>query len=289
MPVSRRASAYRVGVDILHAIVLGIVQGLTEFLPISSSGHLELVPWLFGWEDFTDPQVGLAFDTALHLGTLVGVIAYLRCDLVPYVRHGVLAVVSPKRADKRVGLQAWLFVVSAIPAGLVGVLFEDNIAVLGAPEWIAMSLIGFGLVLWWADRLRGSRTATEFKLRDALLVGAAQIIALNPGTSRSGITITLARMRGFDRDSAARVSFLMSIPIIGGAVVFQIASLISDGIPEGMLTPMIVGIVASAISGWCAIWGMMRLLRFRSFGPFVAYRVMVGVAVLGLVLAGFRA
>ncbi len=274
--------------DILHAIVLGIVQGLTEFLPISSSGHLELVPWLFGWEDFADPQVGLAFDTALHLGTLVGVVAYLRRELVPYVRNGVLAVVSPKRADKRVGLQAWLFVASAVPAGLVGVIFEDDIAVLGEPVWIAVSLIGFGLVLWWADRLRGSRTSGEFTLADSMLIGLAQILALNPGTSRSGITITMARMRGFDRDAAARVSFLMSIPVIGGAVVFQIASLVSDGIPDGLLAPMIVGIIAAAISGWCAIWGMMRLLRFRSFGPFVMYRVLVGVAVLGLVAAGFR-
>lgn len=274
--------------DILHAIVLGIVQGLTEFLPISSSGHLELVPWLFGWEDFADPQVGLAFDTALHLGTLVGVVAYLRRELVPYVRNGVLTVVSPKRADKRVGLQAWLFVASAVPAGLVGVIFEDDIAVLGEPAWIAVSLIGFGLVLWWADRLRGSRTSGEFTLVDSMLIGLAQVLALNPGTSRSGITITMARMRGFDRDAAARVSFLMSIPVIGGAVVFQIASLVSDGIPDGLLAPMIVGIITAAISGWCAIWGMMRLLRFRSFGPFVTYRVLVGVAVLGLVAAGFR-
>ena len=274
--------------DILHAIVLGIVQGLTEFLPISSSGHLELVPWLFGWEDFADPQVGLAFDTALHLGTLGEVIAYLRRELVPYVRHGVLTVVSPKRADKRVGVQAWLFVASAVPAGLVGVIFEDDIAVLGEPAWIAVSLIGFGLVLWWADRLRGSRPSGDFTLVDSMLIGLAQVLALNPGTSRSGITITMARMRGFDRDAAARVSFLMSIPVIGGAVVFQIASLVSDGIPDGLLAPMIVGIITAAISGWCAIWGMMRLLRFRSFGPFVKYRVLVGVAVLGLVAAGFR-
>lgn len=274
--------------DILHAIVLGIVQGLTEFLPISSSGHLELVPWLFGWEDFADPQVGLAFDTALHLGTLVGVIAYLRRELVPYVRNGVLTMVSPKRADKRVGLQAWLFVASAVPAGLVGVIFEDDIAVLGEPAWIAVSLIGFGLVLWWADRLRGSRPSGDFTFVDSMLIGLAQVLALNPGTSRSGITITMARMRGFDRDAAAHVSFLMSIPVIGGAVVFQIASLVSDGIPDGLLAPMIVGIIAAAISGWCAIWGMMRLLRFRSFGPFVTYRVLVGVAVLGLVAAGFR-
>jgi len=232
--------------------------------------------------------VGLAFDTALHLGTLVGVIAYLRRELVPYVRNGVLTMVSPKRADKRVGLQAWLFVASAVPAGLVGVIFEDDIAVLGEPAWIAVSLIGFGLVLWWADRLRGSRPSGEFTLADSMLIGLAQILALNPGTSRSGITITMARMRGFDRDAAARVSFLMSIPVIGGAVVFQIASLVSDGIPDGLLGPMIVGIIAAAISGWCAIAGMMRLLRFRSFGPFVAYRVLVGIAVLGLVLAGFR-
>ena len=289
MPVGGWLPAYRVGVDILHAIVLGIVQGLTEFLPISSSGHLELVPWLFGWDDFADPQVGLAFDTALHLGTLVGVVAYLRRELVPYVRHGVQMVVAPKRADRRIGRQAWLFVASAIPAGVVGVLFDDDIAVLGEPAWIAVSLIGFGLVLWWADRLRGARTTEGFTLVDTIVIGLAQVLALNPGTSRSGITITLARVRGFDRDSAARVSFLMSIPVIAGAVVFQIGSLIADGIPDGLLLPMIIGIVTAGISGWCAIWGMMRLLRFRSFGPFVLYRVMLGIAVLGLVAAGFRA
>jgi undecaprenyl-diphosphatase len=276
-------------VPILHAIVLGIVQGLTEFLPISSSGHLELVPWLFGWDDFADPSVATAFDTALHLGTLVAVIIYLRAELVPYVRHGALLVLAPKRCDKRVGRRAWWFVASAVPAGIAGVVAEDWISErLGEPFLIAVTLILFGLVLLWADRLPGRRDAEGFGALDAALIGLAQVLSLNPGTSRAGITITLARVRGFTRDAAARVSFLMSVPIIAGAVVFQLGSLFADGIPEGLLVPMIVGIVAAGISGWFAMWGMIRLLRTRAFTGFVVYRVIVGLGVLGLLATNFR-
>ena len=274
---------------ILHAIILGIVQGLTEFLPISSSGHLELVPWLFGWNDFADESVAMAFDTALHLGTLVAVVVYLRAELVPYVRHGALLVLSPKRCDKKVGRRAWWFVASAIPAGLAGVVGEEWISEdLGEPLLIAVTLIVFGLVLLWADRLPGRRDADGFGAVDALMIGLAQVLALNPGTSRAGITITLARVRGFTRDAAARVSFLMSVPIIAGAVAFQLGSLFADGIPEGLLVPMIVGIVTAGISGWFAMWGMIRLLRTRAFTGFVVYRVIVGVAVLGLLATSFR-
>ena len=273
----------------MHAIVLGIVQGLTEFLPISSSGHLALVPWLFGWNDFDDASIATAFDTALHLGTLIAVVIYLRAELVPYVRHGALLVLSPGRCDKKVGRRAWWFAASAIPAGLVGVVGEDWISEdLGEPFLIAVTLIAFGLVLLWADRLPGRRDADGFGALDALIIGLAQVLSLNPGTSRAGITITLARVRGFSRDAAARVSFLMSVPIIAGAVVFQLGSLFADGIPEGLLLPMIVGIVTAGISGWFAMWGMIRLLRTRAFTGFVVYRVVLGVTVLGLLATNFR-
>ena len=275
--------------SLFHAIVLGLVQGLTEFLPISSSGHLILVPWLFGWNDFNDIEIQRAFDTALHLGTLVAVLFYLRSDLVPYVREGIKVVVAPNKANKTVGRRAWMFVLSAVPAGIAGALAESWITEkLGTPALIAISLMLFGVVLVWADRQTGTRDMESFTTRDALLIGAAQVLALNPGTSRSGITITAARKFGFSRDAAARVSFLMSVPVIGGAVLLKLTKLAKDGIPEGLLTPMIVGIIASGISGWIAMWGMIRLLRSRSFTPFVMYRFVVGIGVLSILATSIR-
>ena len=275
--------------SIFHAIVLGLVQGLTEFLPISSSGHLILAPWLFGWNDFNDIEIQRAFDAALHLGTLVAVLFYLRADLIPYVREGIKVVVAPKKANKTIGRRAWMFVLSAVPAGITGALAESWITEkLGTPALIAISLMLFGVVLVWADRQTGTRDLDSFSTRDALLIGAAQVLALNPGTSRSGITITAARKFGFSRDAAARVSFLMSVPVIGGAVLLKLTKLASDGIPDGLLVPMIVGIVSAGISGWIAMWGMIRLLRSRSFTPFVMYRFVVGIGVLSLLATSFR-
>ena len=275
--------------SLFHAIVLGLVQGLTEFLPISSSGHLILAPWLFGWNDFNDIEIQRAFDAALHLGTLVSVLFYLRSDLVPYVREGFKVVIAPKKANKTIGRRAWMFVLSAVPAGIAGALAESWITEkLGTPALIAISLMLFGVVLVWADRQTGTRDLDSFTTRDALLIGAAQVLALNPGTSRSGITITAARTFGFSRDAAARASFLMSVPVIGGAVLLKLTKLANDGIPEGLLTPMIVGIIASGISGWIAMWGMIRLLRSRSFTPFVMYRFVVGISVLSILATSFR-
>ena len=275
--------------SIFHAIVLGLVQGLTEFLPISSSGHLILAPWLFGWNDFNDIEIQRAFDAALHLGTLVAVLFYLRADLIPYVREGIKVVVAPKKANKTIGRRAWMFVLSAVPAGIAGALAENWITEkLGTPALIAISLMLFGVVLVWADRQTGTRDLDSFSKRDALLIGAAQVLALNPGTSRSGITITAARKFGFSRDAAARVSFLMSVPVIGGAVLLKLTKLASDGIPDGLIIPMIVGIVSAGISGWIAMWGMIRLLRSRSFTPFVMYRFVVGISVLSILATSFR-
>lgn len=281
--VERRA------VPIFHAIVLGLVQGLTEFLPISSSGHLILVPWLFGWDDFDSASVKKSFDVALHLGTLVAVVAYFWRDLVVYVREGLALLVTRQRPGGPEGRLAWLFLLATIPAAAVGALFEEVIdEQLGTPLIIAVSLIVFGLLLEWSDRIPGRRRVESFRSRDAVIVGAAQALALNPGTSRSGITMTGARWIGFDRDAAVRISFLMSIPVIAGAVVFKMTGLISDGIPDGLLAPMLVGIVTSGISGWFAVWGTLRLVRTRSFRPFVVYRVVLGVFVLVLLATGVR-
>lgn len=275
---------------IIHAIVLGLVQGLAEFLPISSSGHLLLVPWLFGWDDFANhPELQKAFDVALHLGTVVAVIGYFWKDLIVYVREGARLLWRREKPVNAEGRLAWLLVLSSVPAAAVGAIGEEYIdSKLGTPVLIAISLIVFGLLLAWADRREGTRSMDDFTGADALKIGAAQVLALNPGTSRSGITMTAARYIGFSRDAAARASFLMAIPVTIGAVAYKMAKLLSDGIPPGFGLPMIVGIITSGISGWIAVWGTLKLIRTRSFMPFVVYRVGLGVLVLLLIASGVR-
>jgi len=276
-------------VPIIHAIVLGLVQGLSEFLPISSSGHLLLTPWLFGWNDFSDVSVEKAFDVALHLGTLIAVIAYFRKDLVVYVREGLRMVVQKEKPRTTEGRLAWLLVVASIPAALFGAIAGNWIDEhLGKPVIIAASLIFFGLLLAWADRRLGKRKFEEMNSRDAIVIGLAQVIALNPGTSRSGISISAARILGFDRDTAVRFSFLLSVPVTAGAVAVKLLELFKDGIPEGLVIPMIVGIVTAGISGWLAVAGLLKLIRSKSFDAFVIYRVIAGVAILAIAASGWR-
>jgi undecaprenyl-diphosphatase len=273
---------------LLHAIVLGLVQGLSEFLPISSSGHLVLTRWFLGWDEQPD-DVDKAFDVALHVGTLLAVVLYFRHDLGRYVREGVRLLWNRERPVDPDGRIAWLLVVATIPAAFVGALFEDQIdAAFGSPAVIGISLIVFGLWLWWADRAAGRRTVDDFHLRDALVVGCAQALALNPGTSRSGITMTAARQIGFDRDTAVRLSFLMSLPVITGAAVVKVGGMFADGVPDGLLTPMIVGVGTSFLAGLVAVWGTLRVVRTWSFTPFVVYRVGLGTIVLVVAAAGWR-
>jgi undecaprenyl-diphosphatase len=275
-------------VPIYQAIILGIVQGLSEFLPISSSGHLLLVPWLAGWEEL-DPSIKKSFDVALHLGTLVAVVGYFWRDVSTYVVEGTKLVFVRKVPPTTDGKLAWLFVLATLPAAAVGALFEDQIDTrLGTPTIIGISLIGFGVLLAIADRSLGRRKVEEFRAKDALLVGAAQALALNPGTSRSGITMTAGRFLGFDREAAVRISFVMSIPVIFGAVVFKFGGLVSDGIPDGLVVPLIVGIITSCLSGLLAVWGTLKIVRTSSFMPFVIYRIVLGVVVLIVVATGLR-
>lgn len=275
---------------ILHAVVLGLVQGLSEFLPISSSGHLLLVPWLFDWHDFDSESTEKAFDVALHIGTIAAAIAYFRRDIAMYVREGLGALTRRDQPITPEGRVAWLLVLSTVPAALVGALFETWIdEQLGTPLIIAVSLILFGALLAWADRAAGARQIDHYRARDALVVGAAQALALNPGTSRSGITITAARRMGFNRDAAARISFLMMLPITAGAVTLKMVGMIRDGgVPDGLLGPMLVGIATSAVAGWVAVWGTLRLVRTKSFTPFVIYRFALGITVLLILAAGWR-
>jgi undecaprenyl-diphosphatase len=270
-------------VPIVHAIVLGVVQGLSEFLPISSSGHLLVVPWLFRWDDFGgDASLEKTFDVALHIGTLAGVLAYFRRDLWRLVTDGIS---RPKTRDGRF---AWYLAASAVPAALTGALFADVIEEeLGQIPLIALMLIMFGLVLLWADRSGGSRPLEDVRFRDVMTMGVGQALALQPGVSRSGATMTAGRFVGLSRDAAARVAFLMSVPITGGAVLFKAVDVAGEGgIPNGFGPPFAWGIGASAVTGWFAVWGTLRLVRTRTFTPFVGYRVAAGVAIL--VIWGLR-
>lgn len=282
--------------SLLHALILGITQGLTEFFPISSSGHLGLVPWLFGWDDFGgDEDLQKAFDVALHMGTLLGALTYFRKDVARYAREGLGPLVRPRaegeaREWSTDGRIAWLLVLSAVPAAITGVLLNDLITELDDDIWlIGVMLIVFGLVLWWADRLPGTRRLEEFSLRDSLSMGIGQALALQPGVSRSGVTISVGRYRAFSRDAAARLSFLMSLPVIAGAGLYTAADVAgAGGIPADLRGAFVVGFLASAVSGWFAVWGTITLVRTHSFTPFVIYRIALGVLVLGLLATGVR-
>jgi undecaprenyl-diphosphatase len=271
-------------VPILHAIVLGITQGLSEFLPISSSGHLIVVPWLFGWDDFGgDTSLEKAFDVALHLGTLVGAVAYFRRDIARYLRAAFTSA-GRESDDRRI---AWLLVLSAVPAAVTGALFADVIEEeTGSIPQIAVMLIVFGIVLGLIDRLPSVRPLESVRTRDALIMGAGQALALQPGVSRSGVTISAGRLAGLGRDGAARFAFLMSLPITAGALLFKAVDVQGEGgLPEGFAAPFVWGIVASGITGWFAVWFMLRLVKTHTFLPFVIYRVALGVGLLVLYAA----
>ncbi|HSL15784.1 MAG TPA: undecaprenyl-diphosphatase UppP, partial [Actinomycetota bacterium] len=276
--------------SILQAIVLGLIQGATEFAPVSSSGHLILVPWAFGWEIVENADLNKSFDVALHIGTLVGALLYFRRDVVRYT----IAAVSSVRArsirtmDERV---AWAIAVGTIPGVIVGASLERVIQdALGAPWLIAVMLAVFGVVLYVVDHAAAQRRDLEdLQVRDGLFLGVAQALALQPGVSRSGITITAARAMGFDRETAARFSFLLSLPIIAGAGVYKGVDLLSEGIPPGMGWPFVWGMASSAVSGFLVIWFLLRYLRRHDFAVFMWYRLAVAAAVFTLIGLGIRA
>lgn len=273
----------------LEALLLGIVQGLTEFLPISSSGHLILVPWL---QDYTflqeNPDFNKTFDVALHAGTLVAAIAYFRHEVVALTRGFLVAARQRaiETADQRLSVAIAVGTVPAVIAGGLGSSFiEDH---LGEPWMIALQLIFFGALLMHADRLPQRKSLDGSTIRDGWYIGLSQVLALAPGTSRSGITITAARYLGLDRDAAARFSFLLLIPIVAGATVFKAAEAAKEGLPAGVAAPMVVGTVAAAVSGYLAIAFLLRLVRTASYAPFVYYRYAAGIAILLIVATGLR-
>jgi len=273
----------------LEALLLGVVQGLTEFLPISSSGHLILVPWLQDYTFLTeDESFNKTFDVALHAGTLIAAIAFFRLEvwrlLVSFL--GVLRRRTIATSEERLAVA---IAIGTVPAVIAGGLASDFIDEhLGEPWMIAVQLIFFGALLDLADRRPQRRALQGTELRDGLWIGVAQVLALAPGTSRSGITITAARWLGLDRDAAARFSFLLLIPIVAGATLFKGVGAVSEGLPDGVAGPIVVGVIASAVSGYAAIVFLLKLVRTTSYRPFVIYRYAAGIAVLLVIALGLR-
>lgn len=261
---------------IVQALVLGVIQGLSEFLPISSSAHLALVPWLLRW-----PEPGLAFDVALHAGTLVAVLWYFRAE---WARLGVAAweILRTRRVETESQRRVLFLIIATIPGGIAGLLLSKYAeSTFRAPSLIAWAMIILGVVLWLADRYAPQkRTVATMRWQDALLMGIAQIFALIPGVSRSGSTITMGRADGLDRESAAVFSFLMSMPIIAAAAVLEVPHALRT---YGVSAPLVVGVLASALSGWLAIAVLLRYVTRNSYGIFAAYRVIVGFGVLAAV------
>lgn len=272
-----------------EALLLGIVQGLTEFLPISSSGHLILVPWLQSYTFLQENDAfNKTFDVALHAGTLVAAIAYFRVEVVVLIRGFVEAARQRtiRTDEQRLAVAIAIGTVPAVIVGGAGSGFIDEH--LGEPWMIAIQLIFFAFLLEYADRMPERRRLREASLRDGWYVGLAQVLALAPGTSRSGITITAGRWLGLDRDSAARFSFLLLIPAVAGATAYKALEAAKEGLPSGVAGPMVVGTIAAAVSGYLAISFLLRLVRTTSYRPFVLYRYAVGAAVLLIIATGLR-
>ena len=263
---------------VFQAVVLGLVQGLAEFLPISSSAHLALTPWLFGWSD-----PGLAFDVSLHVGTLAAVLWYFRDEWARLVRSAA-AIARHRRVDTHDTRQVVFLVVATIPAAVAGILIEDYAeSLFRSPILMATALMLMGIVLWAADRYAPrDRSLQRMSVRDAALIGLAQVFALIPGVSRSGSTMTAGRALRFDRQSAAVFSFLMSMPVTAAAAAVKVPELLRA---QGMTLPLIAGVVAAAISSWLAIAILLRYVSRHSFGVFAAYRLFLGAVVLLLLAA----
>jgi undecaprenyl-diphosphatase len=261
---------------LFQAIVLGLVQGLAELLPISSSAHLALTPYFFGWKD-----PGLAFDVALHAGTLLALSWFFRDE---WRRMFISAwrIATSRRIDGDDDRMLVYLIVATIPAAVAGLLLDDYAeTVFRAPALMGVTLIVMGIVLWAVDRFTArTRVLSEIRLRDALLIGIAQIFALVPGVSRSGSTITAGRALNLDRPTAARFSFLMSMPITLAAVVLKAPDAIRA---EGFSLPLLAGVIAAAVSSWLAITVLLRYISRHSFGIFAVYRLVLGIVVFATI------
>ena len=264
-----------------EVIALGLVQGITEFLPISSTAHLAVIPWLFGW---TDP--GLTFDIALHVGTLVAILLYFFRDWMQVLALGFGARVEGAPDLQRNRMLLWFMVAATIPIGIFGYLFNKQAETTWRqPDVIAAMMIGVGVILWWAERAgRKQKDLGHLTFADAMAIGLAQVLAIVPGTSRSGITISAGLLRNLDRAAAARFSFLLSTPAIAAAAAKSLYDLMKHqgGIPHDMRVPMLVGILVSGISGALVIHLLITYLRRGTLMFFVAYRIIFGIIIIAL-------
>ena len=262
--------------DWLQVVVLALLQGLTEFLPVSSSAHLILVPALTGW-----PDQGLAFDVALHFGSLFAVLLYFRRDLINMTASWGKSVAT-RQCDDDARL-AWGVIFATIPVGLAGLAFKDQIELyLRSPFYLAMGLVFFGLLLGWADwRHRGDRSESQMTWKDVLIIGCAQALALIPGTSRAGITITAALFLGLNREAASRFSFLLSIPVILLACLLKTRDLIEEQVPVDWFA-MGLGVLVSAVSAFLCIHYFLVFIKRIGMQPFVIYRILLGIALLAV-------
>jgi undecaprenyl-diphosphatase len=258
---------------ILQAVILGLAQGLGEFLPISSSAHLVLIPWLFRW---TDP--GLTFDVALHVGTLVAVIIYFWKDWWQLILKGFTEARSVK------GRLFWYLVAASVPGALSGYLLEDKAeTVFRSPLLIAMMLIVMGIFLYWADRRSAKKIEMDnITFGTSLFVGISQALAIIPGVSRSGITMTAGLLMGLNREGAARFSFLLSTPIIFGAAVVKLPGVLSD--PSVITVDFMIGMLVSCMTGIAGIGFLLRYVQAKNFLPFVWYRFALGALVVLITL-----
>ena len=273
-----------------QALILGLVQGATELLPISSSGHLILVPWVADWEYLKNHDAfNQTFDVSLHLGTLVAVVLYFREDIVR-LAGAWLGSIRRRRVESVDERIAWCVAAATVPAVIVGAVGENLIAErLGEPWQIAILLAVFGIVLYVADQRPVTRTMGQIGFRSAVAVGLAQTLALMPGVSRSGITITAGRLLGLDRDSAARFSFLLLVPITFGAVVYKgVGDVLLADLPHGTTGPFVVGSLASLASALVAISALLGYVRKHDYSVFVVYRLLVAAIVLLLIVTGVR-
>lgn len=281
----------------LQAIVLGLVQGLTEFIPISSSAHLIIIPWLFGWSD--PALTSLTFDVALHLGTLVALLAFFAADWIRLLKAGVRSLIERKIGDDVDRRLAWMLVIGSIPGGIVGVLAEGRIEAWFHPAdrpiapvaMIAMAIIIalLGAALLGAERIAPHRrTMDRLTFKDAVLVGLSQALAVFPGVSRSGATITTGLAVGLERETAARFSFLLSAPIIAGAGAKSLVEILqgmrSGAIARADLLLFPVGFLAAAVSGYLCIRYLLRFLQRHSTDVFVYYRWGLAVVLLAVAL-----
>lgn len=282
---------------IFQSIILGLTQGLSEFIPISSSAHLIIIPWLFGW---TDPAVtGLTFDVALHIGTLAAVVVFFRRDWARYILAGVKSIIERRIGGDQDRKMAWFLVLACIPGGFAGVFLEDKIQAsyhqlpIGTTALLVMAAViaAFGGLMWAVDHfVVRKRKLEQLTAKDALIIGLAQALAIFPGVSRSGSTITAGMALGLERSAAARFSFLLSTPIIAGAGLKSLAELLASlnagtiSSTELMIFP--IGVVVAAISGFLCIRLLLDFLQKHSVRTFTFYRW--GLAVLVLIVALVR-